>query len=156
MMDEKEFEQRVRACTQKLFRVCYAILPERADRDDAIQEALIKAWRKRGTLRDEAVFEAWLIRITMNECKNILRHRKRMPTAELNESIPASNDNIPDLALHNALQNLDFKLRMPVVLHYVEEYTISETARLLELPLGTTKHRLKQAKMILKEQLKEE
>lgn len=155
-MDEKEFEQRVRACTQKLFRVCYAILPERADRDDAIQEALIKAWRKRGTLRDEAVFEAWLIRITMNECKNILRHRKRMPTAELNESIPASNDNIPDLALHNALQNLDFKLRMPVVLHYVEEYTISETARLLELPLGTTKHRLKQAKMILKEQLKEE
>ena len=155
-MDEKEFEQRVRACTQKLFRVCYAILPERADRDDAIQEALIKAWRKRGTLRDEAVFEAWLIRITMNECKNILRHRKRMPTAELNESIPASNDNIPDLALHNALQNLDFKLRMPVVLHYVEEYTISETARLLELPRGTTKHRLKQAKMILKEQLKEE
>lgn len=155
-MDEKEFEQRVRACTQKLFRVCYAILPERADRDDAIQEALIKAWRKRGTLRDEAVFEAWLIRITMNECKNILRHRKRMPTAELNESIPASNDNIPDLALHNALQNLDFKLRMPVVLHYVEEYTISETAHLLELPLGTTKHRLKQAKMILKEQLKEE
>ena len=43
MIDEMEFERRARACTEKLFRVCYSILPERADRDDAIQEALIKA-----------------------------------------------------------------------------------------------------------------
>lgn len=68
-MDEREFEQRVRACTQKLFRICYALLPERADRDDAIQEALIKAWRRRGTLRDLALFETWLTRIAINECK---------------------------------------------------------------------------------------
>ena len=154
-MDEREFERRARACTEKLFRVCYTILPERADRDDAIQEALIKAWRKRGTLRDDAVFEGWLMRIAINECKNVLRRKKRMPTVELNEMISA-NDSIPDLALHDALRNLDVKLRMPVVLHYIEGYTIQETARLLMIPLGTAKHRLKQAKSILKEQLKEE
>lgn len=154
-MNEREFERRARACTEKLFRICYTILPERADRDDAIQEALIKAWRKRGTLRDDAVFEGWLMRIAINECKNVLRRKKRMPTVELNEMIPA-NDSVPDLALHDALQKLDVKLRMPVVLHYIEGYTIHETARFLMIPLGTAKHRLKQAKSILKEQLKEE
>ena len=69
MMDERGFERRCRACEQRLFRVCYAMLPEKADREDAIQEALIKAWRKRGTLRDEALFETWLVRIAINECK---------------------------------------------------------------------------------------
>ena len=77
MLDEMEFERRARACIDKLFRVCYSILPERADRDDAIQEALIKAWRKRGTLKDDAVFEGWLMRIAINECRNVLRHKKR-------------------------------------------------------------------------------
>ena len=146
-MDEREFEQRVRACTQKLFRICYALLSERADRDDAIQEALIKAWRRRGTLRDSALFEAWLTRIAINECKNILRRRKHASTAELDESIPAARD---------ALRSLDLKLRLPMVLHYVDGYTIAETARILGVPTGTIKHRLQRARTILKEQLKEE
>ena len=156
MMDEMEFERRVRACTQKLFRVCYAILPERADRDDAIQEALVKAWQKRGTLRNDSVFESWLIRIAMNECRNILRRRKRMPADELNENSSVAFDSITDLSLHDAIRNLDFRLRMPIVLHYMEGYTMEETAKLLRIPLGTAKHRLKQAKSILKEQLREE
>lgn len=155
MIDEMEFERRARACTEKLFRVCYSILPERADRDDAIQEALIKAWRKRGTLKDDAVFEGWLMRIAINECRNVLRHKKRMPTAELNNRI-AANNSIPDLSLHDALQRLDIGLRLPVVLHYIEGYTVQETSRLLGLPLGTTKHRLKRGISILKEQLREE
>lgn len=155
-MDEREFEQRVRACTQKLFRICYALLPERADRDDAIQEALIKAWRRRGTLRDLALFETWLTRIAINECKNILRRRKYTPTAELDESIPAARDASPDPALRDALRSLDFKLRLPVVLHYADGYTIAETARILGVPTGTIKHRLQRARTILKEQLKEE
>ncbi len=155
-MDEREFEQRVRACTQKLFRICYALLPERADRDDAIQEALIKAWRRRGTLRDLALFETWLTRIAINECKNILRRRKHAPTVELDESIPAARDASPDPALRDALRSLDFKLRLPMVLHYADGYTIAETARILGIPIGTIKHRLQRARTILKEQLKEE
>ena len=155
MIDEMEFERRARACTEKLFRVCYSILPEKADRDDAIQEALIKAWRKRGTLKDDAVFEGWLMRIAINECRNVLRHKKRMPTAKLNNII-AANNSIPDLSLHDALQRLDIGLRLPVVLHYIEGYTVQETSRLLGLPLGTTKHRLNRGISILKEQLREE
>ncbi len=154
-MDEMEFARRVRACTDRLFRVCYALLPERADREDAIQEALIKAWRRIGTLKDEAAFEGWLTRIAINECKSALRRRRRRPEAEMCESIPA-RDSIPDLALHDALMGLELKLRMPVVLHYVEGFTLQQTAKLLRLPPGTAKRRLKQARLLLKAQLKEE
>lgn len=67
-------------------------------------------------LKDDAVFEGWLMRIAINECKNVLRRKKRMPTAELNERLPAINS-IPDLSLYDALQKLDVGLRLPVVLH---------------------------------------
>ena len=144
MMDEREFERRVRACRQKLFRICFAILPNAADREDAIQEALIKAWRRRDSLRDESLFETWLVRIAINECKSALRWRKRHETTELTEIIPAPEP--PDPALRDALFSLDVKLRLPLTLHYVEGYTLEETARLTGVPLGTLKHRLRRAK----------
>ena len=153
MMDEREFEQRARSCTLRLFRICCTILPEAADRDDAIQEALIKAWQRRASLKNEALFEAWLMRITVNECKNVLRRKKRTATLELVENIPSPNDAIPDPTLHIALQAMDLKLRLPLVLHYLEGYTIPETAELLRLPLGTLKHRLKKARQKLKDVL---
>lgn len=150
MMDEGQFEQRVRACTQKLFRVCYTILPDASDRDDAIQEALIKAWQRRHTLRKESAFEGWLMRIVINECKNILRQRRRTVLVELDENLAISDPDLPDLTLRAALLRLKLELRLPLVLHYVEGYTIQETAQLLHLPTGTLKHRLNRGKSQLK------
>ncbi|MBQ8954078.1 MAG: RNA polymerase sigma factor [Clostridia bacterium] len=148
MMDEREFERRTRACREKLFRICCAILPNPADREDAIQEALIKAWQRRGALRDEALFETWLVRIAINECKGALRWQRRHETAELTELIPAPEP--PDPALHEALFSLDVKLRLPLTLRYVEGYTLEETARLAGVPMGTLKHRLRRAKDALR------
>lgn len=155
-MDEIEFESRALAYSQKLYRICYAILPERADCDDAIQEALIKAWRKRGTLRNPALFETWLTRITINECKNIIRQKKRMPIVEMHDNISFSHDVTPVLVLRSAIRGLDIKLRIPFVLHYIEGYTIQESAQILSLSYEKTKYRLAQAKAILKKQLMEE
>lgn len=153
MMDEREFERRARACTQKLFRICYTILPDSADRDDAIQEALIKAWRKRSTLRETAYFETWLVRISINECKSILRRKKRNATLELLESVPTPEPELPDSTLHNALHRLDVKLRLPLELHYCEGYTLDEVSKLTGVPLGTLKYRMRQARLRLKDEL---
>ena len=151
MMDEREFERRARACEKKLFHVCCAILPDAADREDAIQEALIKAWRKRSTLRDESLFETWLVRIVINECKAVLRRQKRRETEELTERIPAPEP--PDRTLHDALFSLDEKLRLPLTLRYIEGYSMEETAKLTGVPSGTLKHRLQRAKAALREAL---
>lgn len=153
MMDEREFERRARACTQRLFRICYTILPDSADRDDAIQEALIKAWKKRGTLREEAYFETWLVRIAINECKSMLRRRKRSATVELLESVPAPEAEMPDPTLRDALRQLDVKLRLPLMLHHCEGYTMEEVAQMTGVPLGTLKYRLRQARMQLRDEL---
>ena len=154
MMEEREFEQRVRACTPRLFRVCYAILPERADRDDAIQEALLKAWRRRGTLRDEAVFETWLTRIVINECKSQLRRRSRRGETELSPRLAAPVS--PEPELHAALTALKWKYRVVLTLKYIDGYTIEEIARILTLPRGTVASRLDQAKRLLRAQMKGE
>ena len=51
-MDEKEFAARIWAMRQTLFRICFSQLPSAQDREDAVQEALARAWRKRGQLRE--------------------------------------------------------------------------------------------------------
>ncbi|MDO4355032.1 MAG: RNA polymerase sigma factor [Clostridia bacterium] len=152
-MDEQEFIRRTQACSQKLYWISRAILPNWADCDDAIQEAMLRAWRKRNTLREEAYFETWLVRIVINECKSALHRGRRNATTELTEAVPAPEEPAPDPVLRDALYRLDEKLRLPLVLHYLEGYKVEEIARLTGTPVGTVKHRLRRAKDQLKEEL---
>ena len=78
-MLQAEFVQRVRACERRLYRVARAQLPSEADCEDAVQEALLRAWDRLDTLREEAYFETWLIRILINQCKTF--YRRRPPAA---------------------------------------------------------------------------
>lgn len=80
-MDERQFSQRVRACEQKLYNTARMLLPCQADCEDAVQEALFKAWARLDSLRDTGRFEAWLMRILINECKMLLRCRRRIGKA---------------------------------------------------------------------------
>ena len=75
-MDERQFSQRVRACEQKLYNTARMLLPCQADCEDAVQEALFKAWARLDSLRDTGRFKAWLMRILINECKMLLRRRR--------------------------------------------------------------------------------
>ena len=81
-MTNDEFAERIVGMTQTLYRVCYAMLPQAADREDAVQECLKKAWEKRGSLRDERYLQTWVIRILINECHDIHRRAKREAPAE--------------------------------------------------------------------------
>ena len=72
-MDKHEFSMRVIACENRLYRISTAILGNTFDRDDAVQETLLKAWANLSTLREEKHFETWLIRILINECRTVDR-----------------------------------------------------------------------------------
>ena len=76
-MTSDEFTRRVSAMRQTLYRVCRTQLTEPADRDDAVQEAIFRAWQKRDTLRDARYFETWFIRILLNQCHDLQRQRRR-------------------------------------------------------------------------------
>lgn len=143
-MDATEFSERVRACEPKLYHMAKSLLLCEADCADAVQEALLKAWRKLGALRQEEYFETWLTRIVINECKSALRRRARRGESELNESLPAPPP--PDPFLWDALTRLPEKYRLTLVLHYLYGYDLNAVARILRLPKTTVKGRLNRAR----------
>ena len=81
------------------------------------------------------------------------RRRTSLPLDSLPE--PAAPPDA-DPALHDAIARLDGKLRLPVVLHYMEGYAVSDIARMLRLPAGTVKTRLAKARALLRIQLSDE
>ena len=70
-MTESVFSERVRALQGPLWRIAWAILRNGAYCDDAIQETLLRAWNRIGSLRDETAFDAWLMCILVNEWNDI-------------------------------------------------------------------------------------
>lgn len=151
-MDDKLFEAQVRALEPKLYRTAYAMLWNDADAADAMQESIIKAWRRLNTLKTEECFEPWVMRILINECRDAQRRNKRRPLP-LNEAVSetASAPEAPlDAGLQDALHRLPAKFRLPLLLHHMDGYSLAEIAPMLHLPIGTVKGRLYQARKLLK------
>ncbi|MGE4485363.1 MAG: RNA polymerase sigma factor [Oscillospiraceae bacterium] len=150
-MTSDEFSTRIVAMMQTLYRVSYAQLSQSCDRDEAVQECLCKAWQKRSQLKDERFMQTWVIRILINECHNVQRKRSReLPLEELPERIAPGG---ADREVHDALLGLDETLRLPILLHCIEGFSISEVARILRWPQGTVKSRMMRGRRELKKTL---
>ena len=115
---------------------------------DAVQEALIRAWRDLPGLRDPERFDAWLHRLTVNSCLDNARRRRRRPIEV--ELTPLSEPMVGDVAaivadrdlLDDALRRLDPEWRAVVVLHYYLGMPLPDVSVALGIPLGTAKSRL--------------
>lgn len=151
-MDEREFSRRVRLMRDRLWRVSFSILRSTADCEDAMQEALLRSWRNVDSLRDKSLFETWLTRILINECRRLIRKKPDM--TEIPESTPAPEAENP--ALGKAIAALKMDLRVPVILHYIEGYSVKETASIMRITQANVKSRLMRARKKLKETLEKE
>lgn len=152
-MKNEEFTQAILGMTDTLYRVASTQLRQRADREDAVQECLRKAWEKRHRLREERYLQTWVIRILLNECHTIQRRMTRiLPT----EEVPALQHHQEEGPLKAALLQLEERYRMPILLHYVEGYSVTEVAQILRVPQGTVKTWLFRGRKALKAILKEE
>ena len=155
-MTKEEFERRIVGLQDTLYRVASTILPRPCDREDAIQECIYRALRKRDSLREDDALQGWVIRILINECYVMLRRaRRERPTDELPEPEPQPDPDA-DLDVFRALYSLKRDLRLPLVLHYVEGYPLEDIARILRVPCGTVKSRMARARKKLKLKLEEE
>lgn len=153
-MTKDEFSRRIIAMTGVLYRVAWSQLPQSADREDAVQETIRRAWEKRDRLRDERYMQTWVIRILLNVCDTQRRKDARMFPAEYVTSI--QRDESRDTPLLDALMSLEEKFRLPLQLRYVEDYSVAEVARMLRLPEGTVKSRLARGRDKLRTMLNEE
>ena len=115
---------------------------------DAVQEGLIRAWRDLPGLRDPDRFDAWLHRLIVNACLDLVRRRKRrVIEVELSPlDMPTVTDTSGSIAdrqlLHEALARLDPGHRAVVALHYLLGMPLPDVAASLQIPLGTAKSRL--------------
>ena len=157
-MDEREYQRRITECVPVLYRVARSILSNEHDCADAVQEAVFQGWLKRGQLRDMDSFKTWITRITVNECRNLQRRalkQKRAVEASIEEmQRPPSPRGTTDLEA--ALSQLPDKYRLPIVLHYMEDYPTKTIDGLLEIPEGRLRERMRTARKLLGRMLKHE
>jgi len=149
-----EFGKRIVEMQETLYRVCYSMLPQACDREDAVQECIRIAWQKIGALRNERYLQTWVIRILIHECYAVSGRRRWEHLTDVFPEPIAPPD--ADAGLHDALMALPPSLRLPVTLHYLEGYPLADVARMLRIPTGTVKSRLNRARKLLKASMQDE
>ncbi|MBQ8209499.1 MAG: RNA polymerase sigma factor [Clostridia bacterium] len=153
-MDRITFQTNVLTCEEMLYRVAKSICFYESDCEDAVQEAILKAYEKLGSLKNEKYFKTWLTRILINECYKINRIKSRQVSFDdylfFEEAREPENSYV-----YEAIMHLPEKIRVVVQLYYVEGYSVDETASILRIPSGTVKSRLSQGRKSLKTILEE-
>jgi RNA polymerase sigma-70 factor (ECF subfamily) len=140
------------------FRTACLILGNRADAEDAVQEAFLRAWRFRDSLTSVPSIRPWLYRVVVNSCYSKLRreipHRDRragdeplahLPAQGVGPEVSAERGEVADTVLA-ALQRLPLSLRVPVVLRYYADLSERDIAHAIGRRQGTVKSRLHEAR----------
>lgn len=153
-MNDADFAQAVWDMREGMLRFAMSILHARADAEDAVSEATLRAWERLPTLRDESLFRKWMMSIVANCCYTHLRKAKRMV---LQETMPESTASSGEDAciLWTCVTELPDRLREPVVLYYYEGFHVDEIAQILRVPKGTVAARMHRARARLREVLLE-
>ncbi len=149
-MNKETFIANVLEAESILYHVSKSILTHDQDCEDAVQGTILKAYDKIDTLKKEQYFKTWLVRILINECYDL--KRKEYPKVSYEEYFESTkaDDRKDYRELYLAIQNLPERIRITIVLYYVEGYSVEEIKRILEIPPGTVKSRLAKGRKLLK------
>ncbi len=152
-MNEQTYLEHMAAAERTLYRIACGMLSSEQDRQDALSETAARCWAKRHTLQNEAYFTTWSARILINVCKGLYRRSRWMrPMPEELPDLP-SPDGTAEVELRLAIEALEAKYRLVIVMHYLEGFSLQEMAEILRVPIGTVKFRLHQARKLLNVEL---
>ena len=152
-MNKKQSTTQVLEAEKSLYHIAKSILKNDEDCADAMQNAVLHAYEKLHTLRNERYFKTWLTRILINECNHIIRSGKESVPYEDYFETQESSQQEDYSEVFEAVTKLDSTYRIPLVLFYVEGFSIKEICRILNLSQGTVKTRLYRSRKLLKEKL---
>lgn len=153
--DHEAFEALAISSGDRLFAIARLILRDVDRAQDAVQEALVQAWRALPQLRDPDRFDAWMRKLLVNACTDMSRRSKRWdmrigliplpePVADMSHSI-ADRDQ-----LERGFRRLKPEQRAAIVLRYYLDLTVPQVAESLGIPEGTAKSRLHHAMAALR------
>ncbi len=153
--DVRAFEQLYEIHGPRLKSIAYHIVGNRQDAEDAVQETFLKLYRAIQGFQGQSSVGTWLCRIAINVCYDLARKRRRETEAP-EERHPAMTPQLPmRVALEDALRRIHPRHRMVFLLFEVEGLRHAEIASILEVPEGTSKAWLFEAKKELKRLLTE-
>jgi RNA polymerase sigma-70 factor (ECF subfamily) len=170
--DQNAFGEIVEIYKNKVYQICYRMLGNRHEAEDAAQEAFIRAFVNINTFNQDLKFSTWLFRIATNLC--IDKIRKKKPDYYLDAEVSGTDglnlysqiasetelpeDELETLELQEEVQKeilkLPDKYRTVIVLKYIEELSLNEISQILNLPLGTVKTRIHRGRDALRQQLR--
>ena len=149
--DREAYADLIRSRGDRLFAIAQRILRDVDRTEDAVQEALVIAWRDLPGLRDPDRFDAWLHRLVVRSCVHeAVRQRKHIVNLRaLPADLPAAADEFLSVAdrdqLERGFRRLDPQQRAMLVLRHFAGFEPSEIAEILGIPAGTARSRLHNA-----------
>lgn len=152
-MNKNTFIEKVLEAERTLYNVSKSILVNDQDCEDAVQSAILKAYDKLSTLKEEKYFKTWLVRILINECYKLQRKNIIKVSYEECFEFIKEEEKTDYSDLYIAIQKLPPRIRVTIVLYYVEGYSIEEIKKILKIPSGTVKSRLAKGRKLLKTKL---
>ena len=144
-------EEIIKQNENKMFRTALAILGGKADAEDVVQDVFIKLFEKQPHFESPEHETAWLIRATVNLCKNFLRSHWWKKTVPLLDTYPAQTDE--QQSIIETVLSLSPKYRIVIHLFYYEGYSTKEIAEITEQKESTVREQLTRARRLLKNYL---
>ena len=163
---EEKTEYVVSAYGDLLYRTGIMLLKNRQDAEDAVQEVMIRYMKKAPDFTDSEHEKAWLLRVMLNLCKDMLRYQNRrcfVPLEEIQEKQSGMIKNedtdtsfgFGERTVLEQLQTLPSNWRIAMILHYLEGYSEKEIAGLLHISENAVKKRIWRGKCALKRKMED-
>ncbi|MBO8140791.1 MAG: sigma-70 family RNA polymerase sigma factor [Firmicutes bacterium] len=156
--DAEAFGQLIRPCLDRAYRLALRLLGQAEDAEDAVQDALYKAWRGLAGFQGRARFSTWLYRIVWRECLDRSRRRDEVRlAADVLDPGPDPHERLARTESRQEVQAALLRLPPPyravLVLFYLEDMPVKDIANILDLPEGTVKTHLYRARRALRAEL---
>lgn len=141
-----------------VIRIAFTYLKQKELAEDVAQDVFIKCYEKMDSFRNDSSYKTWLIRITVNRCKDVLKswHYKNLFFTDFfkhNHQTVSANDHHEDELISLHVLKLPIKQREVIILFYYQNLSIEEISDLLEINANTVKTRLHRGRQKLKESL---
>lgn len=147
--DSAAFEAMLRPLIERGYRLACGMLHDPAAAEDAVQEASVKAWRKRGNLRSGSDPLPWYLGIVANQCRNAVRGRwwsvLKIPDVAARSGLDVGESATSSADIRRALQRLGSTDRAIVVLHFYLDLPLDQIASAVSLSEAATRGRLYRA-----------
>lgn len=147
------FYRQVLLYKDNMYRFAFSILHDSADCEDAVSNAIIRAHDHIHQLRKKDSFRIWFAKIVRNESLRIIKEHKRTFSVEEKPIVSEQMEPCESIDVQKAMSQLPIDRRTVITLYYICDYSVSDIAMVLQLPIGTVKSRLSRARSELKELL---